>query len=104
MSIVDNKTFATSDLPDRFYSTGDDTYTLLNMASINILESLGIIEVHERASLTSNLYTKHYKFLEIFLRSRVENIKLPKNEAFEFTHAYIRTTNFGDHLLDCIFE
>lgn len=104
MSIQDKKTYATRNLSDRFYSTGNDTYTLLNIASINILESLGVIEVHEEAKLTSDIYTKHYKFIETFLKSRVENVKLPENEVFKFQNAYIRTTKFGDYLLDCIFE
>lgn len=104
MSIKDNKDYSTRDLPDRFYNAGGNAYPLLDVASVNILESLGVIEVHEHSTLSSSIYTKHYKFIEDFLRSRVENINLSENEVFEFQHAYIRATKFGDHLLNCIFE
>ena len=78
--------------------------TLVNQdISLDVLDSLGIIEVKHDAWLTNELFKPSYDKLEESIRVEIHNIFNFNAEEIEFTKGYIKVTDFGEALLRCIF-
>lgn len=78
------------------------TGTLINQdISLDVLDSLGIIEVKHDAWLTNELFKPSYDRLEESIRVEIHN-KFNAEE-IEFTKGCIKVTDFGEALLRCIF-
>ena len=78
------------------------TGTLINQdISLDVLDSLGIIEVKHDAWLTNELFKPSYDRLEESIRVELHN-KFNAEE-IEFTKGCIKVTDFGEALLRCIF-
>lgn len=78
------------------------TGTLINQdVSLDVLDSLGIIKMWTDVWLVDDLFKPSYKRLESSLMANVPN-EFQTSE-IEFTKGYLKVTDFGEALLQCIF-
>lgn len=78
------------------FLSGEDT-------AIDIISSLGIIELHTDQWLSSDNYMKRYETIEQILKQTV-NLTTKKDEEFELKKCYLKLNSFGHSLCHCIFE
>lgn len=84
-------------------SSDDGSYLGGKDESIDILNSLGIIEVKDNVWLSAPIYDSRYQTIENVLRNST-NEPLGKNESFKLSKCYLKLNVFGLSLCHCIFE
>ena len=71
--------------------------------SIDILNSLGIIELYTDQWLAFDTYMKQYKIMENILKQAV-SMTVKDDEKFELNKCYLKLNSFGKSLCHCIFQ
>ncbi|MFR0645133.1 DUF4393 domain-containing protein [Limosilactobacillus mucosae] len=101
--IKNDKNATTRKITNCLYSTDDGSYLFGKDETIDIFNSLGIIESRQDGWLSSPIYESRYQTLENILKQRV-NTSLGENESFELNKCYLKLNSFGSSLCHCIFE
>ena len=101
--IKNDKNATTRKITNCLYSTDDESYLFGKDETIDIFNSLGIIESHQDFWLSSSIYESRYQTLENLLKQKV-NINLGENESFKLNKCYLKLNSFGSSLCHCIFE
>lgn len=84
-------------------SIDDGTYLANQETSIDILSSLGIIDVHTSSWLSSEYYKSRYQTIEDVLK-KDNNYSVNKDENLKLNKCYLKFNSFGESLGHCIFE
>lgn len=84
-------------------SCDDGSYLSRKDESIDILRSLGIIEVTNDSWLAAPKYSPRYQTIENILKNFV-NRSLGENESLELNKCCLEINSFGRSLCHCIFE
>ena len=101
--IKNDKNATTRKITNCLYSTDDESYLFGKDETIDIFNSLGIIESRQDSWLFSPIYESRYQALENILKQKV-HISLGENENFKLNKCYLRLNSFGSSLCHCIFE
>lgn len=101
--IKNDKNATTRKITNCLYSTDDESYLFGKDETIDIFNSLGIIESQQDSWLFSPIYESRYQALENILKQKV-NISLGENENLKLNKCYLRLNSFGSSLCHCIFE
>lgn len=101
--IKNDKNVTTRKITNCLYSTDDGSYLFGKDETIDIFNSLGIIESRQDSWLSSHIYESRYQTLENLLKQKV-NTSLGENENFELNKCYLELNSFGSSLCHCIFE
>lgn len=101
--IKNDKNATTRKITNCLYSTDDESYLFGKDKTIDIFNSLGIIEFRQDSWLFSPTYESRYQALENILKQKV-NISLGENENFKLNKCYLKLNSFGSSLYHCIFE
>lgn len=101
--IKNDKNATTRKITNCLYSTDDESYLFGKDETIDIFNSLGIIESRQDSWLFSPTYESRYQALENILKQTV-NISLGENENFKLNKCYLKLNSFGSSLCKCIFE
>ena len=101
--IKNDKNATTRKITNCLYSTDDGSYLFGKDETIDIFNSLGIIESQQDSWLSSPIYESRYQTLENILKQKV-NTSLSENESFELNKCYLKLNSFDSSLCHCIFE
>lgn len=101
--IKNDKNATTRKITNCLYSTDDESYLFGKDETIDIFNSLGIIESQQDSWLFSPIYESRYQALENILKQKV-HISLGENENLKLNKCYLRLNSFGSSLCHCIFE
>lgn len=102
--IKNDKNATTRKITNCLCSTDDKAYLFGKDETIDIFNSLGIIESRQDGWLSSPTYESRYQTLENILKQQKVNISLGENESFELNKCYLKLNSFGSSLCHCIFE
>lgn len=103
LNIENSKNNNTRKATNYLCSSDDGSYLSGKDESIDILNSLGIIEVRDGIWLSAPIYDSRYQAIENILKNSI-NDKLGENERLELSKCYLRLNVFGHSLCRCIFE
>lgn len=103
LNIADNKSVNKRKVTNYLCSYDDGSYQSGKDETIDILNSLGIIETRSDMWLSATVYDSRYQTIEIILKKDV-NEPLDENEDFELNKCYLKLNSFGRSLCHCIFE
>ncbi|OXC39814.1 DUF4393 domain-containing protein [Lactobacillus sp. UMNPBX1] len=88
------------DASDPFLCNEGDEIKRVPIESVDVLQSLGIIKQEEFLAIAEKEFQNKYELLDDYLRNKDKGGKY----YIKIIPGVIHPTNFGNHLLDCIFE
>lgn len=94
---------STKEISKYLFSIDNGTYLANQEASMDILRSLGIIDVYTDAWLSSDYYKSRYQTIEEVLKQNT-NYSANKDEKLKLNKCYLKFNSFGESLGHCIFE